>query len=165
MGNNGGKAHRRRNPRRSQGQIHWLRTNCQSDRWIEGTWTKVLTRRTQRYPQILPTTHRSKVIARWSYRWSWNRPELRFAIPGVSDLNWGRGFKIRKGLDERIPGIYILLWLEDILFFVIILFLKLKIIPEKGWNRFCYQVFTLRADGLGPPHALRLDFVPCVPHA
>jgi hypothetical protein len=50
------EAHRRR-PRRSQAQIHRLRTNCRSDRWIEDTGTKLLTRRTQRYPRIPPTTH------------------------------------------------------------------------------------------------------------
>jgi hypothetical protein len=42
------------------------------------------------------------------------------------DLDWGWGFESRKGLDERIPAIYILLGFEDILFFVIILFLELK---------------------------------------
>jgi hypothetical protein len=72
--------------------------------------------------------HGSKVIACWS----WNRPELRRAIPRVSDLNWGRGFEIRKVLDQRILAIYILLGFEDILFFKIIPFLKLKIILEKG---------------------------------
>jgi hypothetical protein len=107
MGNNIGKAHRRRNPRPRRWQIHRLRTNRQSDRRNEGTWTKLSTRRMQRYPQIPPTTHGSKVIARRSYHRSWNRPELRRAITGVSDLNWGRGFEIRKGLDERIPTIYI----------------------------------------------------------
>jgi hypothetical protein len=44
--------------------------------------------------------------------------------------------EIRKGLDERIPAIYILLGFEDILSFVIIQFLKLKVISEKGSNRF-----------------------------
>jgi hypothetical protein len=47
------------------------------------------------------------------------------------DLNWRSGFEIRKGLGERVPAIYILLGFEDILFFVVIPFLKLKIIPGK----------------------------------
>jgi hypothetical protein len=51
---------------------------------------------------------------------------------GISDLDWGWGFESWKGLDERIPAIYILLGFEDILLFVIILFLKLKVISEKG---------------------------------
>jgi hypothetical protein len=44
-------------------------------------------------------------------------------------LGWS--FEIRKGFVERIPSIYILLGFEDILFFVIISFLKLKVISEK----------------------------------
>jgi hypothetical protein len=67
----------------------------------------------QWYPRIPPTTHESKVIARQS----WNRPELRRAILGVSDLGWGWCFEIRKGLYKRIPAIYILQGFEDILFF------------------------------------------------
>jgi hypothetical protein len=51
---------------------------------------------------------------------------------GVADLNWRKGFEIWKGLVDRIPTIYILLGFEDILFFVIIPFLKLKLISEKG---------------------------------
>jgi hypothetical protein len=47
------------------------------------------------------------------------------------DLNWGNNFQIQKGIDERVPAIYILVGFEDILFFVIIPFLKLKIILEK----------------------------------
>jgi hypothetical protein len=81
-------------------------------------------------------THGSKVNARRSCRrschWSWNHSELRRAIPGVSDLNWGSGFEIWKEIDDRIPAIYIWLGFEDILFFVIITFLKLKIISEKA---------------------------------
>jgi hypothetical protein len=34
-----------------------LATNHWSDRWTEGTGTKLSTRRTQRYPRIPPTTH------------------------------------------------------------------------------------------------------------
>jgi hypothetical protein len=40
-------------------------------------------------------------------RRSCNCPELRRAIPGVADLNWGNNFKIWKGLDERVLAIYI----------------------------------------------------------
>jgi hypothetical protein len=74
------------------------------------------------------TKQGSKEIARRS----WNRLELRRAILGVSDLDWRWGFKIGKGLDERIHTIYIFLVFEDILFFLIIPFLKLKVISEKG---------------------------------
>jgi hypothetical protein len=81
-------------------------------------------------------THGLEVIARRSCRRSWNRPELRRAIPGVSGLDWGWGFEIWKGLDERIPAIYILLGLEFILFFVIIPFLNLKVISEKRLKSF-----------------------------
>jgi hypothetical protein len=97
------RAHRRKRSRRSRGQFHRLGTNCWSDRRIEGTGTKLSTRRTKRYPRIPPTTHGLKVITQRS----WNRPELRRTIPGVSDLNWERGFKIRKRLDERFQAIYI----------------------------------------------------------
>jgi hypothetical protein len=112
MDNNGGKAHRRRNSRRSREQIRRLTKNYRSDRRIEGTGTKILTRRMQPYPRIPSTTHRLKVIARQSCRRSWNRPKLRRAIPGVLDLDWRRGFEIQKGLDERIPAIYILLGMK-----------------------------------------------------
>jgi hypothetical protein len=108
----------------------------QSDRRIKGTGTKLSARRMQRYPRIPPMTHGLEVIARRSCRRSWNRPELRRAIPGVSGLDWGWGFEIRKGLDERIPAIYILLGLEFILFFVIIPFLNLKVISEKRLKSF-----------------------------
>jgi hypothetical protein len=91
---NGGEAHRRRNSCRSWAQIRRLRTNRRSDRRIEGTGMKLLTRQTQRYPRILPTMHGLKVIAHRS----WNGPELRRAISGVSDLDWGWGFKIWKGI-------------------------------------------------------------------
>jgi hypothetical protein len=76
--NNRGRAHRRKKPRRSQGEKHGLGTNRRSDRRIEGIGTKLSVRRTQRYPRIPPTTHGSKVIARHR---SWNRSELRRAIP------------------------------------------------------------------------------------
>jgi hypothetical protein len=66
---------------RSRTQIRRLGTNHRSDRRIEGKGTKLSIRQTQRYPQIPPMTHRSKLIARRSCR----RLELRRAISGVSD--------------------------------------------------------------------------------
>jgi hypothetical protein len=51
---------------------------------------------------------------------------------GISDLDWRWGLEFRKGLGERIPVIYILLGFEDILFFVIIPFLKLKVISKNA---------------------------------
>jgi hypothetical protein len=59
------------------------------------------------------------------------RPELWQAIPGVWDLYLGWGFEIQKGLDERIPAIYIARVCRYFIF-VIIPFLKLKVISEKG---------------------------------
>jgi hypothetical protein len=130
MDNNGGRAHRIRRPRRSREE-----KRRRPDRQIEGTGTKLSKRRTERYPRIPQTTYESKVIARRSCHWSWNRPELRRAIPSVSDLDWEWGFEFRKELDERIlhthTYIYILLGFKDILFFVIIPFLKLKVISKK----------------------------------
>jgi hypothetical protein len=41
-------------------------------------------------------------------------------------------FQNSEGFVERIPSIYIFLWFEDILFVVVILFLKLKVISEKA---------------------------------
>jgi hypothetical protein len=125
MGNNGGRAHRRRNLARAEKKnVDWGRTIGRTDE------SKALGRtldETNAYPRIPLTTHGSKVNARRS----WNSPELRRAIPGIMDLNWRSGFEIRKGLGERVPAIYILLGFEDILFFVVIPFLKLKIIPGK----------------------------------
>jgi hypothetical protein len=103
IGNNGGRAHRRRRPRCSREEKRRLTVNHRSDRRIKCTEMKPSTRRTQRYPRISPATHGSIVITRQS----WNCSELRRAIPGVSDLDWGWGFKIQKGLDERIPAICI----------------------------------------------------------
>jgi hypothetical protein len=62
---------------------------------------------------------------------------------GVSDLNWGRGFEIGKGLDERISAIYISRVL-GILFFIIIPFLKLKIIPKNDEIVFNAQKISRR---------------------
>jgi hypothetical protein len=55
---------------------------------------KLSMRHTQRYPRILPTTHRLKVIDRRSYHRSWNHRELRRAIPGIVDRIWGNSFEI-----------------------------------------------------------------------
>jgi hypothetical protein len=95
MHNIGGGLTGEEHPRRSRAQIHRFRTNRRSDRWIEGTGMKLSTRRTQWYPWIPMTTHRSKVIACLSCRRSWNHSELQRAILGVSDLNWGWGFEFR----------------------------------------------------------------------
>jgi hypothetical protein len=107
MYNNGRGLTREGGVRRSWEEKRWLPTNRRSDRRIEGTRTKLSTRRTQRYPQIPPMMHGSKVIARRSCHRSCNRPELRRAIPSVTDLNWGDDFKIWKGLDERVLAIYV----------------------------------------------------------
>jgi hypothetical protein len=95
MHNIGGGLTGEEDPRRSRAQIHRFRTNSRSDRWIEGTGMKFSTRRTQWYPWISMTTHKSKVIACLSCRRSWNHSELQRAILGVSDLNWGWGFEFR----------------------------------------------------------------------
>jgi hypothetical protein len=92
-------------------------TNRLSDRRIEDTRMKLSMRQTQRYPQIPPTTLGSKVIAHESCHRSWNRPELRRAISGVSDLDWGWSLKFRKGLDERILAIYIVRVLRYFIFY------------------------------------------------
>jgi hypothetical protein len=103
-----------------------LTTNRRSGRQIEGTRTKLSTRQTQKYPRILLTMHGSKSNCSPELEPS----KLRRAIPGILELNWGRGFKIRKWLNKRIPAIYILLGFEYI-FFCNYHILKLKIILEK----------------------------------
>ena len=65
---------------------------------------KPSTRRTQRYPRIPQTMHGLGVARR-----SWNRPELRRAIPGASDRIWGKRFVFWNGLDEMKPDMYIYL--------------------------------------------------------
>jgi hypothetical protein len=111
-------------------QNHRLGMNRRSDRRIEGTGTKPSTRQTQWYARIPPRTHGSKVIARrsWNHlRTSASDSGSFGSKDGVSNFEKGstRGFQ---------P--YILLGFEHLLFFVIILFLKLKSIFRKGWNRF-----------------------------
>jgi hypothetical protein len=59
---------------------------------------------------------RIEKIARWSCRRNWNRPELRWAIPGVLDRIWRSRFDIWKGYGERILAICILLGFKYILF-------------------------------------------------
>jgi hypothetical protein len=49
--------------------------------------------------------HGLEVIARRS----WNRPELRRAIPGARDWIWGKRFVFWNGLDEMKPDMYIYL--------------------------------------------------------
>src|SRR5688572_15887412 len=53
--------------------------------------------------------HGLGVIARRSCRRSWNRPELRRAIPGARDWSWGKRFVFCNGLDEMKPDMYIYL--------------------------------------------------------
>jgi hypothetical protein len=68
-------------PRRSREEIRRLLEIRGSNRRTERAATKPLTRRTQRYPRIRQTMHGFGVIARRS----WNRSELRRAIPGARD--------------------------------------------------------------------------------
>jgi hypothetical protein len=127
-------------PSTGEGGVRWSReencrlaTNRWSDRRIKSTRTNLSMRRMQWYSRISPITHGLELIARRNCRWSWNRPELRWAIPGHVDRIWGNDFEIWKGFDERVTSIYniyiyiyILLGFKDILFFVTIPFLKLK---------------------------------------
>jgi hypothetical protein len=64
------EAHRRRGPSLEPRRIPSIGAKRRSDRRIESTGTKLSTRRTQHYSRILPTTHRLKVIAHWS----WDHP-------------------------------------------------------------------------------------------
>ena len=96
-------------PRRSRGEIRRLPEIRGSNRRTERAATKPSTRRTQRYPRIRQTMHGLGVIARRSCRRSWNRPELRRAIPGARDWIWGKRFVFWNGLDEMKPDMYIYL--------------------------------------------------------
>jgi hypothetical protein len=78
-------SHREEDPRRSREEIRRLSQIRGSNRRTEHAATKPSTRRTQRYPRIPQTMHGLGVIARRSCRRSWNRPELRRAIPGARD--------------------------------------------------------------------------------
>jgi hypothetical protein len=103
------EAHRGRRPRRSRGEIRRLPEIRGSNRLTERAATKSSTRRTQRYPWIRQTMHGLGVIARRSCRRSWNRPELRRAIPGARDWIWGKHFVLWNGLDEMKPDMCIYL--------------------------------------------------------
>ena len=92
-------------PRRSREEIRRLPEIQGSNRRTERAATKPSTRRTQRYPRILQTMHGLGVIARRS----WNRSELRRAIPGARDWIWGKRFVLWNGLDEMKPDMYIYL--------------------------------------------------------
>jgi hypothetical protein len=96
-------------PRRSREEIRRLPEIRGSNRRIERAATKPSTRRTQRYPRIPQTMHRLGVIARRSCRRSWNRPELRRAIPGARDWIWRKRFVFGNWLDEMKPDMYIYL--------------------------------------------------------
>jgi hypothetical protein len=96
-------------PRWSREEIRRLPEIRGSNRRTERAATKPVTRRTQRYPRIRQTMHGLGVIACRSCRRSWNRCELRRAIPGASDWIWGKRFVFWNGLDEMKPDMYIYL--------------------------------------------------------
>jgi hypothetical protein len=91
--------------RRSREEIHRLLEIRGSNRQTERVPTKPSTRRMQRYPRIPQTMHGLGVSARRS----WNRYELRRAIPGARDRIWRIGFVFWNGLDEMKPDMYIYL--------------------------------------------------------
>jgi hypothetical protein len=93
------------NPRRSREEIRRLLEIRRSNRRTERAATKLSTRRTQRYSRIRQTMHGLGVIARRS----WNRPELRRAIPGAMDWIWRKRFVFWNGFDEMKPDMYIYL--------------------------------------------------------
>ena len=96
-------------PRRSREEIRRLPEIRGSNRRTECAATKPSTRQTQRYPRIRQTMHGFGVIARRSCRRSWNRPELRRAIPGARGRIWRKRFVFWNGLDEMKPDMYIYL--------------------------------------------------------
>jgi hypothetical protein len=112
-------------PCRSREEIRWLPEIWGSNRRTECAATKPSTRQTQRYPRIPQTMHGLGVIARRS----WNRPELRRAIPGARDWIWRKRFVFWNGLDEMKLDMYIYLgfgWYENSFKIRILLFLKFK---------------------------------------
>jgi hypothetical protein len=81
------------------------------------------------------------VIARRSYRRSWNRSELRRAIPGARDQIWRNRFVFWNGLDEMKPVMYIYLGFrrdENSVKILILPFLKFKKSLE---SIFCAQKY------------------------
>jgi hypothetical protein len=95
--------------RQSREEIRRLPEIRRSNRRTERAATKPSTRRTQRYHRIRQTMHGLGVIARRSCRRSWNRPELRRAIPGAMYWIWRKRFVFWNGLDEMKPDMYIYL--------------------------------------------------------
>jgi hypothetical protein len=93
----------------SREEIHRLPNIRRSNRRTERTLMKSSTRRTQEYPRILQTMHELGVIAHRSCRRSWNRSELRRAIPRARDQIWRNRFAFWNGLDEMKPDMYIYL--------------------------------------------------------
>jgi hypothetical protein len=91
--------------RRRREKIHRLPEIRGSNRRTKRVGTKPSTRRTQRYPRIRQTMYGLGVIARRS----WNRPELRRAIPEARDWIWRKRFVFWNGLDEMKPDMYIYL--------------------------------------------------------
>jgi hypothetical protein len=96
-------------PHRSREKICRLPEIRGSNRRTECAATKPSTRRRQRYPRIPQTMQGSGVIARRSCRRSWNRPELRRAIPGARNRIWRKCFVFWNGLDEMKPDMHIYL--------------------------------------------------------
>jgi hypothetical protein len=47
-------------------------------------------------------------------RWSWNRSELRRAIPGARDRIWRNCFMLWNGLDEMKPVMYIYIYISRV---------------------------------------------------
>jgi hypothetical protein len=95
--------------RRSRKEIHRLPEIRGSNRRTERAPTKPSMRRTQRYPRIRQTIRGLGVIACRSCRRSWNRSELRRAIPGARDRIWRNLFVFWNGLDEMKSVMYIYL--------------------------------------------------------
>jgi hypothetical protein len=92
---------------RRQGEILRLTEIQRFDRRTGLVPAKPSMIRTQRYPQISQTMHGLGVIAHRS----WNRFELRRAIPGARDRIWRNRFVLWNGLDEK-PDMHIYLGFE-----------------------------------------------------
>ena len=89
-------------------QIRRLTEIQRSDRRTGRVQMKPSMRRTQ-HLRIPLTMHGLRVIARRSCRRSWNRPELRRAIPGARNWIWMNRFVFWNGLDEMKLDMYIYL--------------------------------------------------------
>jgi hypothetical protein len=134
MDNNGGGLTGEDKVYRSREENRRLATNQRLDRRIEGTRMKLSTRQMQRYPRMPDTAADTRIESNCTPELSPDLEPPRTLASNFENCgsNMGNCFKIWKVLDERVPSIYILLGFEDILFFVIIPFLELKIILEKA---------------------------------